>query len=228
MHTPPAGWGARLAARSGVQPARASARGVPPDRSGSSGARFAVRRPPGRRGVPGRRAGAGHGRGDASLRAMLADVAKHDWSPFIGTLSLTMSPGATAGQPLDTHSTLLARADHNLYAAKSAGRNRLVVDRLPPGGPPAFQTCDPLPMRSDLGRCRDRRRGGGALVAARALAGRLPRDNLGAADQVPSGSSSVGRASAFQAECRGFETRLPLQSPCHAQRDTQPVKLQQE
>src|SRR2546426_12649509 len=24
------------------------------------------------------------------------------------------------------------------------------------------------------------------------------------------GSSSVGRASAFQAECRGFETRLPL------------------
>ena len=29
-------------------------------------------------------------------------------------------------------------------------------------------------------------------------------------------------ASAFQAECRGFETRLPLQTPCHAQRDTQP------
>ena len=24
------------------------------------------------------------------------------------------------------------------------------------------------------------------------------------------GSSSVGRASAFQAECRGFESRLPL------------------
>jgi hypothetical protein len=40
-----------------------------------------------------------------------------------------------------------------------------------------------------------------------------------------SGSSSVGRASAFQAECRGFETRLPLQTRCHAQRDTQPVKL---
>ena len=41
----------------------------------------------------------------------------------------------------------------------------------------------------------------------------------------PGGSSSVGRASAFQAECRGFETRLPLQFPVRAQHDTQPVKL---
>jgi hypothetical protein len=32
-------------------------------------------------------------------------------------------------------------------------------------------------------------------------------------EQGPTGgSSSVGRASAFQAECRGFETRLPLQT----------------
>ena len=31
--------------------------------------------------------------------------------------------------------------------------------------------------------------------------------------RAPGGSSSVGRASAFQAECRGFETRLPLQTP---------------
>ena len=31
------------------------------------------------------------------------------------------------------------------------------------------------------------------------------------------GSSSVGRASAFQAECRGFEPRLPLQSAHVAQ-----------
>jgi len=28
----------------------------------------------------------------------------------------------------------------------------------------------------------------------------------------------------FQAECRGFETRLPLQTPCHAKRDTQLLK----
>ena len=31
------------------------------------------------------------------------------------------------------------------------------------------------------------------------------------------GSSSVGRASAFQAECRGFESRLPLQVAAIAQ-----------
>ena len=172
------------------------------------------------------------GRGMAAAmlvsRAMLADVAKHDWSPFIGTLSSHDDRRVPPqGQPLDTHSTLLARADHNLYAAKSAGRNRLVVDRHPPRRAARFPDMRiRSPCGSDLGRCRDRRRGGGALVAARALAGRLPRDNLGAADQVPSGSSSVGRASAFQAECRGFETRLPLQTPCHAQRDTQPVKLQ--
>ncbi len=30
---------------------------------------------------------------------------------------------------------------------------------------------------------------------------------------VPSGSNSVGRVSASQAECRGFESRLPLQLP---------------
>ncbi len=35
---------------------------------------------------------------------------------------------------------------------------------------------------------------------------RAPSRTIGAAG----GSSSVGRASAFQAECRGFETRLPL------------------
>src|SRR6187551_2991191 len=29
----------------------------------------------------------------------------------------------------------------------------------------------------------------------------------------PGGSSSVGRALAFQAGCRGFESRLPLQAP---------------
>ena len=40
----------------------------------------------------------------------------------------------------------------------------------------------------------------------------------------PSGSSSVGRASAFQAECRGFETRLPLHFPFRAHDDTQPFR----
>jgi hypothetical protein len=38
-----------------------------------------------------------------------------------------------------------------------------------------------------------------------------------------SGSSSVGRALAFQAGCRGFESRLPLQSSLHARGDTMTV-----
>ena len=38
-------------------------------------------------------------------------------------------------------------------------------------------------------------------------------DVSSAHERVSSGSSSVGGASAFQAECRGFESRLPLQFP---------------
>jgi hypothetical protein len=38
-------------------------------------------------------------------------------------------------------------------------------------------------------------------------------DVSSARERISSGSSSVGGASAFQAECRGFESRLPLQPP---------------
>jgi hypothetical protein len=38
----------------------------------------------------------------------------------------------------------------------------------------------------------------------------LPVANLSAVNLEICGSSSVGRASAFQAECREFEPRLPL------------------
>jgi hypothetical protein len=38
-------------------------------------------------------------------------------------------------------------------------------------------------------------------------------DVSSAHERISSGSSSVGGASAFQAECRGFESRLPLQPP---------------
>jgi hypothetical protein len=38
-------------------------------------------------------------------------------------------------------------------------------------------------------------------------------DVSSARECISSGSSSVGGASAFQAECRGFESRLPLQPP---------------
>jgi diguanylate cyclase (GGDEF)-like protein len=71
------------------------------------------------------------------LEALCAAVANHTWSPLIGGLVLTVSVGATAAQPLDTQSSLLARADYNLYAAKSAGRNRVVVDEPSPVAPPA-------------------------------------------------------------------------------------------
>ena len=62
------------------------------------------------------------------LRGMRDAVAQHQWSPLIGNLSLTVSIGASTALPVDTPSTILARADRNLYAAKAAGRNRVVTD----------------------------------------------------------------------------------------------------
>ncbi len=63
-----------------------------------------------------------------ALQAVRNAVATHEWSRITGQLSLTVSIGATAAGNGDTRSSILARADHNLYVAKAAGRNRLVVD----------------------------------------------------------------------------------------------------
>ncbi|MGD0863481.1 MAG: diguanylate cyclase [Candidatus Limnocylindrales bacterium] len=63
------------------------------------------------------------------LQGLRTAVARHPWRPLLGRLSLTVSIGAAAALPRDTQSDLLARADHNLYAAKSAGRNRVVVEQ---------------------------------------------------------------------------------------------------
>ena len=65
------------------------------------------------------------------LQGIRDAVANHGWNHLIGALPLTVSVGGAEARSGDTQSTLLARADHNLYAAKAAGRNRLVVDAPP-------------------------------------------------------------------------------------------------
>ncbi len=72
------------------------------------------------------------------LREVRKSVAAHDWSPLIGDLSLTVSIGASAATPGDTASAILARADRNLYAAKAAGRNHVVLDVDVKPGPDAI------------------------------------------------------------------------------------------
>jgi two-component system, cell cycle response regulator len=58
-----------------------------------------------------------------------AQVEDHDWRPVTGEIALTVSIGATLARPTDSPSDLMARADRALYAAKHAGRNRVVVDQ---------------------------------------------------------------------------------------------------
>lgn len=84
------------------------------------------------------------------LREMCAAVAKHDWSFLVGKLPVTVSIGASAALPRDTQSILLARADHNLYAAKAAGRNRVVADAPPNDRRPALHSRPSSPGGSNL------------------------------------------------------------------------------
>ena len=72
------------------------------------------------------------------------------------------------------------------------------TDRRDADGRPSRDQTDP--RRSRQVRYRVRELPPGADVSS-------------AHERVSSGSSSVGGASAFQAECRGFESRLPLQLP---------------
>jgi GGDEF domain-containing protein len=62
------------------------------------------------------------------LEELRAAVHDHDWRSLIQDLPMTVSVGAAAALPHDSQSDLLARADRCLYAAKRAGRNRVVVD----------------------------------------------------------------------------------------------------
>jgi two-component system, cell cycle response regulator len=54
-------------------------------------------------------------------------VRTHAWAPVTGDLPVTASIGLTSSPDGSGHSPeLLAQADRNLYAAKRAGRDRLV------------------------------------------------------------------------------------------------------
>ena len=56
-------------------------------------------------------------------------VRAHGWEPITGTLPVTTSIGVTtAADGRGTPSALLSRADRNLYAAKRAGRDRVITD----------------------------------------------------------------------------------------------------
>jgi diguanylate cyclase (GGDEF)-like protein len=58
------------------------------------------------------------------LREIIADL---DWSAFSANMRVTMSAGVATLRPEETSDTLLARADHALYASKAKGRNRITT-----------------------------------------------------------------------------------------------------
>jgi diguanylate cyclase (GGDEF)-like protein len=63
--------------------------------------------------------------------ALRLRIRAHAWAPITGILPVTTSIGVTTETDgRSTPSGLLARADRNLYAAKRAGRDRVVVDTL--------------------------------------------------------------------------------------------------
>ena len=65
-------------------------------------------------------------------------IASYPWGQIAAGLTVTVSLGVTMRRPSDSAITLLARADACLYAAKTAGRNRVMVDAS--GEPPLTST----------------------------------------------------------------------------------------
>ncbi|WP_221322513.1 GGDEF domain-containing protein [Actinoplanes sp. L3-i22] len=66
------------------------------------------------------------------LERVRATVAGHPWRAVTGDLPVTVSIGADSVMPGDGQAELLARADARLYAAKRAGRNRVIAGLLAP------------------------------------------------------------------------------------------------
>ncbi|UQU62802.1 GGDEF domain-containing protein [Couchioplanes caeruleus] len=67
------------------------------------------------------------GQAASTLEALRQAVASHRWRPVTGELPVTVSVGATATLGDDAVPALLADADRMLYAAKNAGRDRVMV-----------------------------------------------------------------------------------------------------
>lgn len=57
-----------------------------------------------------------------------AAVEQHDWQALGEGMQLSISIGVTCLQPDQTHEQLIRAADEQLYAAKAAGRNRVIGD----------------------------------------------------------------------------------------------------
>jgi diguanylate cyclase (GGDEF)-like protein len=73
--------------------------------------------------------GVGAGEAPHRLEAFRLGIAAHHWAPITGALPVTVSIGGVSAAPVDgdTPAELLAEADRRLYAAKRAGRDRVVT-----------------------------------------------------------------------------------------------------
>jgi diguanylate cyclase (GGDEF)-like protein len=73
--------------------------------------------------------GVGAGEAPQRLEAFRRGIAGNRWGLITGDLPVTASIGGVSAEPVagDTQEELLAEADRRLYAAKRAGRDRVVT-----------------------------------------------------------------------------------------------------